>query len=204
MADHSTAFVELDTRHPIWERVFVVAPLVLVGTKEEDGAYDLAPKHMVTALGHENYFGFVCTPLHRTYHNAKREGGFTVSYVRPSQVLSTSLAATPRCDDHSKPALGVLQTFPGARIDAPLLVDGYLHLECELQRVVDGFGDASLMIGEVVAAQVHEHALRAQDRDDGDLLAQHPVLAYLHPGRHATISDTYAFPFSQNLEERGE
>ena len=27
----------LDTDHPIWERFFTVAPLVLVGTREHDG-----------------------------------------------------------------------------------------------------------------------------------------------------------------------
>ncbi len=204
MADHASNFMELDTRHPIWERVFVVAPLVLVGTREDDGSYDLAPKHMVTALGHHNYFGFVCTPRHRTYHNAKREGEFTVSYVRPSQILYTSLAATPRCDDESKPALRVLPTVMGSVVDAPLLADGYLHLECGLERVVDGLGDDSLLIGRVSRAQVHRDALRSPDRDDGDLLARHPVLAYLHPGRHAAVSETFAFPYSQDLGEGGE
>ena len=62
--------VTLDTAFPIWERFFTVAPLVLIGTREVDGTYDLAPKHMVTPLGWGNYFGFVCTPRHATYANA--------------------------------------------------------------------------------------------------------------------------------------
>ena len=36
-----THLVELDTKFPIWQRVFVIAPLVLVGTRDEDGQYDL-------------------------------------------------------------------------------------------------------------------------------------------------------------------
>lgn len=198
-----TQFVQLDPRFPVWERVFVIAPLVLVGTKEQDGTYDLAPKHMVTALGHDNYFGFVCTPAHRTYHNAKREQEFSVSYVRPSQVISTSLAATPRCDDQSKPSLQALATFSATRVDAPLLQDGYFHLECELEQVVDDLGENSLLIGRIVAAQAHAEALRSPDRDDSDLVRDLPMLGYLHPGRYATISDTHAFPFSQNLDEPG-
>ncbi len=72
-------------KYPIWDRIFMVFPLVIVGTKEADGEYDLAPKHMAMPMSWENHFGFVCTPLHNTYHNAKREGVFTVSYPNPSQ-----------------------------------------------------------------------------------------------------------------------
>jgi hypothetical protein len=91
-------WVSLDISQPIWGRVFTVAPLVVIGTKEGE-EYDLAPKHMVTPLGHDNFFGFVCTPKHATYHNAKKEKAFTVSFVTPKQVVLASLTATPRCDD---------------------------------------------------------------------------------------------------------
>jgi len=53
--------VTLETELPIWERFFTVAPLVLIGTREIDGSYDLAPKHMAFRLGWENHFGFICT-----------------------------------------------------------------------------------------------------------------------------------------------
>ena len=55
----------LEVDFPIWDRFFTVAPLVLVRTKEAED-YDLAPKHMVTPLGWENDFAFVCTARHRT------------------------------------------------------------------------------------------------------------------------------------------
>ena len=64
---------------PVWERFFTVFPLVLVGTREEDGGHDLAPKHLAMPLSWGNWFGFVCTPRHRTYQNAVRTGAFTVS-----------------------------------------------------------------------------------------------------------------------------
>ena len=53
--------VALDTALPIWNQFYTVAPLAVIGTKEGEG-YDLAPKHMITPLGRDNYFGFVCTP----------------------------------------------------------------------------------------------------------------------------------------------
>ena len=88
--------VTLRDDSPLWDRVFSVNLLVLVGTRERGGEYDLAPKHRVFPRGWENYFGFVCTPLHATYHNIRREGAFTVSYPRPTQVVLASLAASPR------------------------------------------------------------------------------------------------------------
>jgi hypothetical protein len=45
--------VPLATDRPIWDRFFTVAPLVIVGSKEEDDRYNLAPKHMAMPLGWE-------------------------------------------------------------------------------------------------------------------------------------------------------
>ena len=84
----------LDVNTSIWQRVFLVSPLVVIGTKQGNH-YDLAPKHMAIPLGFDNYFGFVCTPQHGTYHNVKREGVYTVSFPRADQVVIASLAATP-------------------------------------------------------------------------------------------------------------
>ena len=86
--------VSLGVERPIRERFFQIAPLVIVGSKEPDGGYDLAPKHLAMPMGC-NYFGIACTPAHGTYTNAVREGAFTVSFPKPSQVLVASLAAAP-------------------------------------------------------------------------------------------------------------
>jgi len=184
----------LETRLPIWERFFTVAPLVLIGTKEFTG-YDLAPKHMVTPLGWDNYFVFVCAARHRTYQNIAREHAFTVSYPRPTQLVLTSLAAAPRCGDDDKPSLLALPTFPARKIDGVFISDAYIFLECELDRILDGFGMNSLITGRIIAAYAHEDALRTSDRDDQDLLQAAPLLAYLAPGRTAQIRDTFSFPF---------
>ena len=147
----NTELIELAVNQPIWERFFWVAPLVLIGTREPDGRHDLAPKHMAIPLGWDNYYGFVCTPRHHTYSNVRRSGQFTVSFPRPSQLVLASLAASPRCGDEDKPALAALPVFPASCVDGVLLQGGYLFLECELDRIVDGFGANSLVIGRVVA-----------------------------------------------------
>ncbi len=190
-----TELVRLGVEHPVWDRFFQVCPLVVVGTKEPSGSFDLAPKHMAMALGWENHFGFVCTPRHGTYANARREGAFTVSFPRPSQVLFTSLAAAPRCEGDAKPSLDFLPTRPATVVEGVLLEDAYLHFECETDRIVDGFGENSLITGRIVETLVCEEALREADMDDGDLTLRAPLLAYVAPGRYAEISDTMAFPF---------
>ncbi len=189
------SLVSLDLDRPIWDRFFCVAPLIIVGTREEGGGYDLAPKHMAMPLGWGNYFGFICTPQHRTYQNIRRDRAFTVSFPRPDRIVSISLAAAPRCDNNSKPSLAALPTFPASAIDGVFLKDAYLFLECQLDRIVDGFGENSLIAGQIVAARVSESALRLYERDDADLLLESPLLAYLPPGRYAKIDRANSFPF---------
>lgn len=199
--DTRPALVELDTGFPIWDRFFWVAPLVLVGTMEKSGEHDLAPKHMAFPLGWDNYFGFVCTPRHHTYGNIERDGVFTISYPRPEQLVMTSLAASPRCNGEEKPSLGALPVFAASRVDGVLLEGASAFLECELDRIVDGFGVNSLIVGRVVAARVAEDAERIGDGDDQALVHRSPVLAYLNPGRFAAIDDSLSFPFPAGMKK---
>jgi flavin reductase (DIM6/NTAB) family NADH-FMN oxidoreductase RutF len=188
-------YASLDLSHAVWDRFFQVAPLVVIGTKEPDGSFDLAPKHMATPLGWENYFGFVCTPRHATYRNAIREKAFSVSYPRPDQMVHASLSAEPRCEDGGKASLAGLEVVTGEVVGVPLLQGAYVHLECELDRVVEGFGENGLVVGKVVAARVREEATRAAERDDEALIAESPLLAYLAPGLYARVDQGHNFPF---------
>jgi flavin reductase (DIM6/NTAB) family NADH-FMN oxidoreductase RutF len=197
--DDPEQLVPLSPDRPVWDRVFSVAPLVIVGSKEGDGRYNLAPKHLAMPLGWENYYCFACSPRHSTYHNIRDHGVFTVSFPRPTEVLYASLAAAPRCEDRSKPTLLALPTFPARSVDGVLVGQCYFYLECTLHSVLDGFGETSLIIGKVVAAAAHPDALRDTDRDEADQLFQFPLLAYLSPGRLAEVRHTTAFPFPRGF-----
>ena len=200
MTDSNYANLEsLNLEHGLWERVYTVSPLVLVGTMDPNGKPDLAPKHMAFPLGWENYFGFVCTPSHATHANIERTGEFTVSYPRPSSIVQTSLAASPRCDD-AKPIVGALETFPATHVDGVFAANGYLYLECQHSQTIEGFGRNSLIAGRIVAAHVDRGALRSNDRDDADLLIEERLLAYLFPDRFAVIDNTQAFPLPAGMQ----
>lgn len=199
MGPRGDQYTSLDLRHPLWERIFMVAPLVLVGTREADGHYDLAPKHMAMPVSWENHFGFVCAPSHGTYVNAIREKQFAISYPTPEQLVLTSLMAAPRRDDGTKPNVRLLALTPAEKVAAPLVAGAALQLECRLERTVDGLGLNSLVIGRVVAARAAPAALRSAERDDADVLRETPLLAYLHPGRFAVIAESRSFPMPADM-----
>jgi len=193
-------YLDLELDEPVWERFFSVFPLVLVGTREADGGHDLAPKHLAMPASWDNFFGFVCTPRHSTYCNIERTGEFTVSYPRPDQILAASLAASPRCDAGDKPVLDALELEPARVVDAVVAAGALVHLECRLERMVDGLGDNSLVIGRIVAARVAEYAAREGDRDDNELINRSPLLAYLYPFRFAVIDHSQAFPLPKGFK----
>lgn len=192
--------VAVDTTVPVWEQFFTVAPLVLIGTRDEDGSLDLAPKHMVTPMGWQNYFGFVCTPRHTTCGNIDRTGEFTVSYPKPSQVLITSLAASPRGAAGGKPVIDYFRTFPAMEIDGRFIEDGYLYFECRHFKTIDGFGENCLITGEIVAAYADDGFLRHTEADDQETIHDSPLFAYLAPGRFAMIDRSNAFPFPESMK----
>ena len=192
--------VEIDVSQPIWERCFTVAPLVVIGSREPDGSIDLAPKHMVTPMGWQNYFGFVCSPRHSTCSNIERTGVFTVSYPTGAQLLFTSLAASPR-EGGTKPVLKAIPTAPARVIDGEFVRDSYLFLECEHFKTIDGFGENCLITGKIVAARAAASALRSSEVDEQELIHDHPLFAYLAPGRFAVIERSNGFPFPAGMKK---
>ena len=201
MASGYDALRTIDTSQPVWNSFFTVAPLVLIGTTNEDGEFDFAPKHMVTPLGWQNYFGFVCAPHHGTCANIQRTGEFTVSFVKPNQLLLASLAASPRDGEGDKLILHSFDTFDAQVVDCQFVRDAYLYFECRHFKTIDGFGSNCLISSEIVAAYAEPEFLRAPDCDDQELIHDSPLMAYLAPGRFASIDRSNGFPFPADMKK---
>ena len=107
----------------------------------------------------------------------------------------------PRCGDGAKPALSALSVFPATSVEGVLVEGSYLYLECRLDRLIDGFGENSLLVGKIVAARVDSRAERMRDQDDQTLLHESPLLAYLHPGRFSIIEQSNSFPFPAGMKK---
>ena len=193
--------VPLELDGSLWERVFQVAPLVVVGTREPDGGHDFAPKHRVVTLT-PRHFGFVCRESHATYRNALRERAFTVSWPGPHQIVMTSAAASSRCEDGEKKALRGLPTLVAERVDGVLLAGCCLYVECRLERVIDDLDDDGLVIGRIVAAWAAPDALRNAKAPDHTVVHQRPLLVYLHPSQFATIEKSVGFPFPKGFTRK--
>ena len=194
-------FVSLDTKKSLWEQFYTIAPLVVIGTKEGNG-FDLAPKHMVTPIGFSNYFAFVCTPRHRTYHNIKNEGKFSVSYVKPDQIVLSSIAAMPRCsvEDYPRDVVQHIPTVCSEDGENIFVADSYLFLECELHKVIDGFDDYSIITGSVKKAFVHKNYKIHSDQEQQGQIYDDPVLVYVAQGRFAEVHETMAYPYPKDFE----
>lgn len=191
----------LNMEFPVWDQIFTVHPLVVIGTQNKDSSPNFAPKHMAFPLGWDNYFGFVCTPKHTTYQNIKEREEFTVTYPKPDQVVATSLTASPRTEENEKPTLDSLETFEATNVGGSFLKNGYAFLECKLIKFVDGFGENSLILAEIVAARAWSNVIKNPSKTDSESIYNHPRLVYISPGRYAVIDETYAFPFPANFKK---
>ena len=164
----------------------MVAPLVVIGTKESDGQYDLcAETHgRAPVVGQFFWFRLHTESWHVSEHPARGGIHGTVSR-RPTRSSSRACRSSPRCDEGTKPSLLALPTFQAQVVDGVFLRDATLFFECRLHSIVDGFGDNSLIAGRIVAAHAMPNALRSADLDDQDVIHDSPLLAYLAPGRCA-------------------
>ena len=192
-------FVSLDVKETIWDHFYTVAPLVVIGSKEGEG-FDLAPKHMATPLGFSDFFGFVCTPRHKTYHNIKTSGHFSVSFVRPDQILLSSLAAMPRCsvEEFTKDITDHIPTLLSQ--NSIFIRDSYVMLDCSLHKIIDDFDDYSLITGKITRAWVHKAYKIVSDEGHQQQIYENPLLAYIAQGRFAEIRETLSYPFPKDFK----
>ncbi|MEX2435554.1 MAG: flavin reductase [Balneolaceae bacterium] len=194
--------IEITDDPNLWTRFFMVHSLMIIGSKEKDGSFNMAPKHMAMPLGFGPYFGFMGTPRKNTYRNIKREKAFTVSFPGPDQVVFSSLAASTREEDDSKPVIQTIPTVDAKLIEGKFLENSYLQFECTLHEILGKFGEWEMIVGEIVAAYVREDSLRkvGDDADDNNLINRSPLLAYLHPNQFSTIKKSNNFPLPKDFK----
>ena len=182
----------------LWSRVFSVAPLVLVGTKERDGTTSLRSTWRCRSAGRASTASSAAPTRDLQERGAHPE--FTVSFPRPEQIVESSFAAGGRFAGGEKPALAAVPAAPARVVDVPVVEGCSLYIECELERIVDGFGaeqpDRRPRRGRRRGAETRCAAPRC---DDADLVYRLGLLAYLAPGRFAVVRDSTVVPVPGRL-----
>lgn len=198
----SSPMIDISDNPNMWNRFFMAHSLFIIGSRDLDGNYNMAPKHMAMPLGFGPYFGFMATPRKTTYRNIQREKVFTVSCPNPDQLVLSSISASSREEDQTKPVIDHLPTTEAQKVDGKFLKDSYLQLECKLTDTLGKFGEWELIAGEIVAAHVHRDALRTGEivANDNRIINEAPLLVYLHPDRFSIIDDSNLFPLPKNFK----
>ena len=134
--------IELDAGKPIWDRCFMVAPLVLVGTRDEDGSLDLAPKaHGVPDGLAGTTSGLSAAPVTR-HTSTSSEPASSRSAIPSLPRYFTQVSPRHRATRVvRRPSCRAFPTFPAKKVDGEFIEDAYLFLECRpLTRRSTAFG----------------------------------------------------------------
>ena len=133
-------------------------PLVLVSTRDPEGAYDIAPiawncpvhkdpPRLLTVIGSR----------HKTYENISKTGEFIVCVPHESQLDMVKKTGSVSGRDEDKFRLLDIDAFRGGSVDAMVPSECVGFIECRVFKSVScGLADA--VIGDILAAAVNEKA----------------------------------------------
>lgn len=139
-------------------------PIAVVGTRNLDGSFNLAPFSFFTAVCASPMILAFC-PMIRTSTgtkkdtviNIEREGEFTVSICNEQIVEKVNLASTELPYGQDEFAFAGLTPLPSSKIKAPILGESPINFECKLRDILnygENIGGGRLITGEVIAAHI--------------------------------------------------
>ena len=101
----------------------------------------------------------------RTYELISRTGCFAVNMVPASLAVEADYCGLRSGRDDDKLEISGLSTVPGSVLQAPLVAESPLNVECRLSREVE-IGDYRLLLGEIVEVHIAEAAIDDSGRMD--------------------------------------
>lgn len=157
--------------------VVVPRPIGWIGTRREDGSFNLAPFSFFNVVSTRPPTVVFSAGRHADRPKdsvtfAERTGEFTVNIVSEevAEAMNVTSGSFTSVDDEF--AIAGLTPFVGAKVNAPMVAESPANLECRVVEILDigQGGSTRMVIGEVLALHIREDALDGT-RVDNDVLA---------------------------------
>lgn len=146
---------------------FYPMPVLLIGTYDENGKADV----MNAAWGgvYDTNLVMVClSPEHRTTANMRARKAFTISFADVRHVTQADYVGLVSANDEPcKLELSGFQAVPSSKVDAPLLADLPMTLECSLVKI----NEDGVAIGRIENISVDEAVLGTDGKIDPEKLS---------------------------------
>ena len=133
-------------------------PVLMIATYNEDGT----PNVMNAAWGTQYSTDMVMITLssHKTTDNLKARGAFTLSFAtRKTVVESDYFGIVSGKKEVNKVAKANFHAVKSTHVDAPLIEEYPLTLECVVDKLEDDGPDAFMLFGKVISVSADESIL---------------------------------------------
>jgi len=169
-----TADLDSRDRYKLLTGLVVPRPIGWIGTRRENGSFNLAPFSFFNAVSASPPTVLFSGGRHPDRPKdsvalAEQTGEFTVNIVSEEVAATMNLTSGAYDEDQDEFAIVGLTPVVGTKVAAPMVAEAPANLECRVVQVIP-IGDTSrVVIGEVVAFHIREDVLDGT-RIDNDAL----------------------------------
>lgn len=145
--------------------VITPQPVVMIATYDKDRVPNIMMAAWASQCDH-NKLTFSLSP-HKTTDNLRLKGAFTVSFATVDDVVESDyFGLVSGNDTPDKVARAGFTAIPSPNVDAPIISDYKLTLECRVVSMSDDPDGGSQVVGEVVNWSADESILSPDGRVD--------------------------------------
>lgn len=172
--------------------VIVPEGVFIIGTYDENGV----PNAMNAAWGIQSDYGEISLFLapHKTTENLKKTGAFTVAFATKSTVKISDYFGVESGKDVNKIEKAGVHVHKSARVNAPIIEEYPLVLECEVKEWDE---KREMLVGKIVAEQADESILTDGKVDLGKL---QPIMYDASFHVYRVIGEVVGNAFKDGLE----
>lgn len=172
-------------------------PIAWVVTRNADGGQNLAPFSFFNVMGHSppmlvlGLMTDAARGLKDTARNILARGDFTVNLVPEALAEAMNLTAIDAPHGVEEAALAGLELVPGRAVAAARLAAAPVAFECRLHLALTPGPAQTIVLGEVLAAEIADHAVLDAQRCHIDTAALHTIGRMGGAGGYTRTGDTF-------------